>query len=603
MTIIPIAWDDPNDRASDGKIKYLIGFQVDLEKQPGAILRMMGDGSYAVNYSTSADPTPPMSEKLKAILGFNNPPDSSDPNTGANANAALNAPTNAPNPTSTANDSDGSKARFNNFILEESDDFIHVVSLKGFFQYISPSITPLLEYTPAELLGKSISDIAHPSDIVPIMRELKESTAQVQAPSTVTNATSLAQHYLSQAKLVHLLYRVRRKDSGYVWLESTGRLHVETSKGRKSIVFSGRIRRTPNLPWSLVVNEPGGLPSGRDGDEDVWAQVCVDNGLMLYVSDLPAAGGAGGATGRVLGRPASEVQGTPLKDWVASGWKVAVDAALTEARTKLEEYAPGPDTSGSALTSITCMRAVPATGSNSTASEGSSAPMITITFYSPDHTRRESSTPVPAASPMNASPPGGASPHGSSQARTPPTAPMGGSSSNHRSPPIPTPIPTPTSSSSSIPLVVDKQRIRRGVRYPSVICHIRFPPASSIAVPDPSSSTSQDGNGGRMNVQEYLRHLGAADGVCLPPPSSSRSDSSPTPGKSAPPRLVSASLTSNIFEELQTTRGTSWQYELQQLRMANAKLQGEIDEAVKMKRKASASGLSGGGGADKRSKK
>ena len=72
VTIIPIAWDESNE------IRYLIGFQVDLEQQPGAILRTMHDGSYAVNYSTNAgDPYPPVSDRLKSILDLNDSADES----------------------------------------------------------------------------------------------------------------------------------------------------------------------------------------------------------------------------------------------------------------------------------------------------------------------------------------------------------------------------------------------------------------------------------------------------------------------------------------------------------------------------------------------
>jgi hypothetical protein len=64
VTIIPITWDTD-------EVRYFIGFQVDLEKQPGAVLRTMNDGSYAVNYSAAGiDPYPPVSARLRSILGL-----------------------------------------------------------------------------------------------------------------------------------------------------------------------------------------------------------------------------------------------------------------------------------------------------------------------------------------------------------------------------------------------------------------------------------------------------------------------------------------------------------------------------------------------------
>ena len=530
VTIIPIPWDTD-------EIKYLIGFQVDLERQPGAILRMMGDGSYAVNYSTSADPFPPMSEKLKNTLGL--------------GDAAEDA-----------------RQKFNEFILEQSDDFIHVVSLKGAFQYVSPSVTAVLEYTPEELMGKSISDIAHPSDIVPVMRELKESTMQSQPPSLVSSST-LAQHYLSQAKLVHLLYRVRRRDSGYVWLESIGRLHVESSKGRKSIVFSGRVRRQPMLPWSLIARDGGPcIPV------DCWALVSVDNGLMLSVS--------AGAQ-ELLGRPAREVQGTILRDWVAPAWKVAIDAALAEARNKVEEgFGIGGIHGGvgGTLTSITCTRAVPE-------SRSATAPAVSITFFSPD-----SQYQPPSTSTMKSHS------NGSHSSSTP-----DGETPN---PMQSTPMRSPPPPSLSPPARVPIGGVRRGVRHPTMVCHIRFPPPVD---PEPSRPT---------NVQDYLR---PPNMLQAPTPSplanhtnhvhNSSSGSPPetvSPSRSPPGdpsagggvRIVSAPLNANVFEELETTRGTSWQYELQQLRMVNARLQEEIDEAIRLQQKAGATGLPNGGGGSKR---
>ena len=71
VTIIPIKWDGDDFR-------YLVGFQVDLERQPKAILRMMHDGSYSVNYSMvhgsekrapGAGGHPPVSDRLRKILG------------------------------------------------------------------------------------------------------------------------------------------------------------------------------------------------------------------------------------------------------------------------------------------------------------------------------------------------------------------------------------------------------------------------------------------------------------------------------------------------------------------------------------------------------
>lgn len=87
---------------------------------------------------------------------------------------------------------------------QQCDDFVHVLSLKGSLLYVSPSAKRLLEYEPHELIGKGLSAICHPSDIVSVLRELKDSTSTT---------------------LVNLVYRIRRKNSGYMWMEASGKLH------------------------------------------------------------------------------------------------------------------------------------------------------------------------------------------------------------------------------------------------------------------------------------------------------------------------------------------------------------------------------------------
>ena len=99
-----------------------------------------------------------------------------------------------------------SRKQFNRMLLDHCDDFVHVLSLKGSLLYVSPSSSQLLEYSPSELVGNPLSSFCHPSDIVSVLRELKE-------------AGSISQPTIS------LLYRIRRKDSGYMWLEASGKLH------------------------------------------------------------------------------------------------------------------------------------------------------------------------------------------------------------------------------------------------------------------------------------------------------------------------------------------------------------------------------------------
>lgn len=92
---------------------------------------------------------------------------------------------------------------------------MHVLSLKGSLLYCSPAVTRILEYEPSELVGSTLSSLCHPSDVVPVMRQLKDA-------SSVSNP------------IVKLLYRIRRKYSGYIWLEASGKLHSASAAVLKS---------------------------------------------------------------------------------------------------------------------------------------------------------------------------------------------------------------------------------------------------------------------------------------------------------------------------------------------------------------------------------
>lgn len=223
-----------------------VGFQVDLVDQPNAILEKMKDGTYVVNYSLL--PNAPYSVGPNAVStpgsalaaiqqgvrtqGPRPPPAESQHDLAARTGVrgdfgalpprrtAVPAALEAPPPPAEAeapygDEEDPTKRAWYKLLLEHTHEFIHVLSLKGSFLYVSPSAARALEYEPNELIGKTIQSICHPSDIVPVMRELKESG----------NGSAHA--------IVNLLYRIRRKSSGYVWIEASGKLHLEQGKGRK----------------------------------------------------------------------------------------------------------------------------------------------------------------------------------------------------------------------------------------------------------------------------------------------------------------------------------------------------------------------------------
>ena len=67
-------------------------------------------------------------------------------------------------------ESEYAKRMWDKVLLENTDDVVHVLSLKGLFQWVSPSSQRVLEYEPSEIIGTALSSVCHPSDIVPVTR-------------------------------------------------------------------------------------------------------------------------------------------------------------------------------------------------------------------------------------------------------------------------------------------------------------------------------------------------------------------------------------------------------------------------------------------------
>ncbi|TGJ86244.1 hypothetical protein E0Z10_g2542 [Xylaria hypoxylon] len=242
LTMIPIPWDHETD------FRYIIGFQIDLVECPDAIASAQGYGAdMKVDYTrgegmTQYIWTPPSSNQWEPDNGQT---------LGVNDVSTL---LQQYNPKGTG--SDWHKQSWDKMLLENADDVVHVLSLKGLFLYLSPSSKRVLEYDAAELVGTSISSICHPSDIVPLTRELKDTTS---------------------GNPVNVVFRVRRKQSGYTWFESHGSLFVEQGKGRKCIILIGRKRPVFSLSRRELESK-GGI-----GDGELWTKLST-SGMFLFVS-------------------------------------------------------------------------------------------------------------------------------------------------------------------------------------------------------------------------------------------------------------------------------------------------------------------------------
>ncbi|KAK3954732.1 PAS domain-containing protein [Pseudoneurospora amorphoporcata] len=239
LTMIPIPWDTE-------EIRYFIGFQIDLVECPDAIIGQEGNGPMQVNYTHSDIGqyiwTPPTQKQLEPADGQT---------LGVDDVSTLLQQCNSKGVAS-----DWHKQSWDKMLLENADDVVHVLSLKGLFLYLSPACKKVLEYDASDLVGTSLSSICHPSDIVPVTRELKE--AQQHTP-------------------VNIVFRIRRKNSGYTWFESHGTLFNEQGKGRKCIILVGRKRPVFALRRKdLELN--GGI-----GDSEIWTKVST-SGMFLFVS-------------------------------------------------------------------------------------------------------------------------------------------------------------------------------------------------------------------------------------------------------------------------------------------------------------------------------
>ncbi|KAJ1018984.1 hypothetical protein NDA16_004787 [Ustilago loliicola] len=264
VTVVPVSWSDPS------QVDFLVGFQVDLVEQPGAILERKEDGSYLVNYPSINDPPPSANLGADEMI--------KDVDAEASKQAAIAAdildlihgvgPCDA--------------KQWSRVLLENSHDLIYVLSLKGTFLYVSPSIERILGYTAEEVIGKSISEFCHPSDVVPVFRELKDSTSNASIAAAASRnirtegvANPLTKGGGGQAgPRVNLIMRMRHKHDDHRWIESTGKLHLEQGKGRKVVISSGRPRPVYKLAWEHVRRGAESAPPS------FWSKLSID-GVFL----------------------------------------------------------------------------------------------------------------------------------------------------------------------------------------------------------------------------------------------------------------------------------------------------------------------------------
>lgn len=277
LTMIPITGED------DLEIKYYVGFQVDLVEKPTSVEGKNASGLYTVDYSQGMLPQYVWQPPDGARRGESGQTISRD-----DVSTVLSS-------INSSSESELTKRMWDKVLLENTDDVVHVLSLKGLFLYLSPSSRKVLEYDASELVGTALSSVCHPSDIVPVTRELKD---------TSTGAP------------VNVVFRIRRKKSGYTWFESHGTLCVEQGKGRKCIILVGRERPV----YALSRNDLDA--AGGIGENEMWTKLST-SGMILFASSNVRT---------LLDRAPEDLIGTSIQALMRSESKVEFGRSLERVR-------------------------------------------------------------------------------------------------------------------------------------------------------------------------------------------------------------------------------------------------------------------------------
>ncbi|PGH12569.1 hypothetical protein AJ79_04190 [Helicocarpus griseus UAMH5409] len=237
ITVIPI-------RRFSNEHNLIVGFQLDLVDCPQSVTGRNHNGSYLIDYRRK-QPAPDIYDSggTAGSQDGNNFPQSRN-----SSNVDLD------------DVRDRASIPLGNFwdkaLLESRDFLFYIMSTSGVFFYVARTASTILEYEPQELSGSTLSSICHPSDIVTVLRELRHS---------------------EPGSNVNLLYRIRRKTSGYAWFESLGSVYLEPMKQQRHVVLMGKILDVISMSPNELM-EGGGISEG-----EIWTKIST-YGTLLFVS-------------------------------------------------------------------------------------------------------------------------------------------------------------------------------------------------------------------------------------------------------------------------------------------------------------------------------
>ncbi|KAK8120347.1 white collar 1 [Apiospora kogelbergensis] len=163
---------------------------------------------------------------------------------------------------------------WNRTVLENMPALVQVLSPKGMIVYASTAHEKL-GYSSSDLIGKSLADVYHPSDVTALMRELKH-----------TESTNL-----------DLMLRLKQRSGQYAWFQSAG--SVRTDHGRRWVTLTLLEQHVSHLSSSTLSEA-----HERSTNHDIWVKLST-SGLILHTFGDPYV---------PLSLSANELVGTALQD-------------------------------------------------------------------------------------------------------------------------------------------------------------------------------------------------------------------------------------------------------------------------------------------------
>ncbi|KDE06528.1 hypothetical protein MVLG_03177 [Microbotryum lychnidis-dioicae p1A1 Lamole] len=128
--------------------------------------------------------------------------------------AALEAPTTHSVKASSTTSEFTKRKNWSQHIIDEIQDFMHVLNPAGSFMFATPSILDLCGWSPDELMNRPVADFLHPDDVEAYQRDFYQA--------------------LEEGKELTLYCRFRTKDERYVLFEMTGHPYYADLKGAQT---------------------------------------------------------------------------------------------------------------------------------------------------------------------------------------------------------------------------------------------------------------------------------------------------------------------------------------------------------------------------------